>query len=63
MKNCQGIPTTRLALAGEVMVPRDNSTLGFSIELLNYVIAFPLKGKAGTIKYLTGDLLVSCLQR
>ena len=63
MKNWQGILTTRLTLGNEVMVPRDNSTLAFSTELLNYIIAFATKGKAGTIKYLTVDLVVSCLQR
>ena len=36
MKNWQGIPTTRLPLGGGVMVPRDNRTLVFSTELLNY---------------------------
>ena len=40
MKIWQGIATTRLTLGGEVMVPRDNSTLAFSTELLNYIIAF-----------------------
>ena len=64
IKNWQGIPTTRLTLDGEVMVPRDNSTLAFSTELLNYIIAFATQGKRGHwIKYLTVDLLVSCLQR
>ena len=62
MKNWQGIPTTRLTLGGEVMVPRDSSTLAFSTELLNYIIAFATQGKMGTIKYLTVDLMVSCLQ-
>ena len=38
MKNWQGIATTRLTLGGEVMVPRDNSTLEFITELLNYII-------------------------
>ena len=61
MKNCQGISTTRLTLGGEVMVPRDNSTLAFNTEHLNYVIAFATQG--GTINYLTVDLVVSCLQR
>ena len=32
MKNWQGIPTTRLTLGGEVMVPRDNRTLVFITE-------------------------------
>ena len=45
MKNWQGIPTTRLTLGGEVMVPRDNST-----ELLNYIIAFATEGKSGHYK-------------
>ena len=62
VKNWQGIPTTRLTLGGEVMVPRDNSTLAFSTELLNYIIAFDTQGKAGTIEYLTVDLVVPCLQ-
>ena len=39
MKNWQGIFTTRLPLGGEVMVPRDNSTLAFSTELLDCIIA------------------------
>ena len=39
-KNWQGISTTRLTLGGEVMVPRDNRTLVFSTELLNYIIPF-----------------------
>ena len=60
MMNWQGIPTTRLTLGGEVMVPRENSTLAFSTELLNYIIALPFKGKAGTTKYLTIYLVVSC---
>ena len=65
MKNWQGIPTTRLTLGGEVMVPRDNSTLAFSTEFLNYIIAFATQGKIikHTIKHLTVDLVVSCLQR
>ena len=44
MKNWQGIPTTHLTLDSGVMVPRDNSTLAFSTELLNYIIAFATKG-------------------
>ena len=48
MKNWQGIPTTRLTLGGEVMVPRDNRTLVFGTELLlNYIIPFATKGKIG----------------
>ena len=58
-----GDPTTRLTLGGEAMVPRDNSTLAFGTELLNYIIAFAVKGQEGNIKYLTVDLLVSFLQR
>ena len=61
MKNWQGIPTTRLTLGAEVILPRDNSTLAFSTELLNYIIAFATQGKTGTIKYQTVDLVVSCL--
>ena len=38
MRNWQGIPTTRLTLGGEIMAPRDNRTLVFSTELLNYII-------------------------
>ena len=57
MKNWQGIPATRLTLGGEIMVPQDNSTLAFSTELLIYTIAF------AALKYLTVDLVVSCLQR
>ena len=45
MKNFQGIPTTRLTLGGEAMVPRDNRTLVFSTELLNYTISFATQGK------------------
>ena len=40
MKNWQGIPTTCLTLGGEVMIPRDNRTLAFRTELLNYSIFF-----------------------
>ena len=47
MKNWQGIPTTHLILGREVMVPQDNSTLAFSTELLNYIIAFATQGKSG----------------
>ena len=54
MKNWQGIPTTRLTLGGEVMVPRDNSTLGFRTELLNYIIAFATQGKSGHYKIFDG---------
>ena len=54
MKNWQGIPTTRLTLGDEVMVPRDNSTLAFSTELLNYIIAFATQGKSGHYKLLDG---------
>ena len=57
MKNWQEILTARLILDGEIMVPRDNSTLAFSTELLTYIIAF------ATLKYLTVDFVVSCLQR
>ena len=32
MKNWQGIPTTGLTLGGEVMVPRDNSTLALTYQ-------------------------------
>ena len=45
MKHWQGIPTTRLTLGGEVMVPLDNRTLVFSTELLNYIIPFATQGK------------------
>ena len=38
IKNWQGIPTSRLTFGYEVMVPRDNSTLVLSAELLNYII-------------------------
>ena len=44
MKNWQGIPTTRLTLGGEVMVPRDNHTLLFRSELLNNIIPFATQG-------------------
>ena len=62
MKNWQGIPNTRLTFSGKVMTPLDNSTLASSTELFNYLL-LPHKGKAGTIKYLTVDLVVSCFQR
>ena len=52
--NWQGITTTRLTLGGEVMVPRDNSTLPFSIELLNHIIAFATQGKSGHYKIFGG---------
>ena len=54
MKNWQGIPTTRPTLGGEVMVPRENSTLEFSSELLNYIIAFATHGKSGHYKIFDG---------
>ena len=54
MKNWQGIPTTRLTLGGEVMVPRDNSTLAFSTEPFNYVIAFADQWKSGHYKIFDG---------
>ena len=54
MKNWEGIPTTRLTLGGEVMVPRDNSMLAFSTELLNYMIAFATQGKSGHYKIFDG---------
>ena len=54
MKNWQGIPITRLALGGKVMVPRDNSTLAFSTELLNYIIAFTTQGKSGHYEIFDG---------
>ena len=46
-ENWQGIPTTRLNLGGEVMVPRDNRTVVSSTELLNYIILFATQGKIG----------------
>ena len=61
MKNWQGIPTTCLTLGGEVMFPRDNSTLAFSTELLSYIIAIATQGKSDHYKYLTVDPVVSCL--
>ena len=54
MKNWQGILTTRLTLGGEVMVRRDNSTLAFKTELLNYIIAFAIQGKSGHYKIFDG---------
>ena len=50
MKNWQGVPSTRLTLGGEVIVPRDNSMLAISTELLNYIIAFATHGKSGHYK-------------
>ena len=54
MKSWQLIPTTHLTLGGEVIVPRDNSTLAFSTELLNYIIAFATQGKSGDYKIFDG---------
>ena len=54
MKNWQGIPTTRLTLGSEIMVPRDNSTLAFSTVLLNYIIAFATQGKSRYYKIFDG---------
>ena len=55
MKNWQGIPTTRLTLSGEVMVPRDRkSILAISTELFNYIIAFATQGKSGHYKIFDG---------
>ena len=45
MKNWQGIPITRLTSGDDVMFPRDNRTLVFGTELLNYIIAFATQGK------------------
>ena len=50
MKNWQGIPITHPTLGGEIMVPRDNSMLVFSTELLNYIILFDTQGKSGHYK-------------
>ena len=47
MKNWQGIPTTRLTIGGEVMVPGDNRIEIISTELLNYIITFATQGKRG----------------
>ena len=47
MKNWQEISTTRLTLGGKGMVPRDNHTLVFSTEHLNYIIPFATQGKIG----------------
>ena len=54
MNNWQIIPTTRHTLGGEVMVPRDNSTLTFRTELLNYIIAFATQGKSEHYKTFDG---------
>ena len=54
MKNWQGIPTTRLTLGGEVIVPRDYRTLALSTELLNYIIAFATQEKSGHYKIFDG---------
>ena len=54
MKNWQGIPTTRLTLGGDVMLPRNNSTLAFSTELLDYITAFATQGKSGNYKIFDG---------
>ena len=54
MKNWQGIPTTSLTLGDEVMVPRDSSTLAFSTEILNYIIAFPTQGNSKHYKTFDG---------
>ena len=54
MKNWQGISTTHLTSGSEVMVPRDNSTLAFGTELLNYVVAFATQGKSGHYKIFDG---------
>ena len=51
VKNWQGIPTTRLTLGGEVMVPSDNSTPAFSTEL-NCIIASVIHGESGHYKIL-----------
>ena len=54
IKNWQGIPTTHLTLDGEVMVPRDNSTLAFSTELLNCIIPFAIQEKSRHYKIFDG---------
>ena len=53
-ENQQEIPTTCLTLGGEVIVPQDNSTLAFSTELLNYIIAFATQGRSGHYKIFDG---------
>ena len=52
--NWQRIPATRLTFGGEVMVPRDNSTLAFSTELLNCIITLATQGKSGHYKIFDG---------
>ena len=47
MKNWKGIPTTHLTLDGEVMALRDNHTLLFNTELINYIIPFATQEKIG----------------
>ena len=54
MRNWQEIPTTRNMVGGEVMVPRDNSILVFSTEVLNYITAFVIQGKSGHYKIFDG---------
>ena len=65
MKNWQGIPTTRLPSGGEVMVPRDNRTLVFSTELLNYKLPFATQGKLRhcNIWWLTSWVLVCSVDK
>ena len=53
MKDWQGIPTTRLTLGDEVMVPQSR-TLALSTELLNYIIAFTTQEKSGHYKIFDG---------
>ena len=50
------LASTCLTLGGEVMVPRDNSTLAIKIstKLLNYIIAFAAQGKSGHHKVFDG---------
>ena len=58
IKNWQRIPTTRLTSGGELMVSRDNSTLAFSTELINCIIAFATQGKNEHYKIIDGWFLV-----
>ena len=60
MKNLQGIPTTRLTLGGEVMVPRGNRTLLFSTELLNYIIPFAAQRKIGHHMFVYMFVVFTC---
>ena len=54
MKNWQGIPTIRLTLCGDVMVPRNQIIARWRSALNSDIIAFATQGKSGHYKIFDG---------